>query len=186
MSVALHITYDDYLHMIDAGAFDTMRDKRIELIHGELREMSPPGEPHSEYVSRVNHWSVLEPPRNRVKVRVQDPIAIPGLDSAPQPDIVWAKPKNYGDHFPQPDEVFLVIEVADSSLRYDCGEKADLYAAGGIKDYWVVDVAAKLVHIFRQPQKDGFTQRSTAKLGEQIRPLAFPDVVLDLAELFAS
>jgi Uma2 family endonuclease len=185
MSVALHITYDDYLHMIEAGAFDTMRDKRIELIHGELREMSPPGEPHSELVSRVNHWSVLEPPRNRVKVRVQDPIAIPGLDSAPQPDIVWARPKNYGDHFPQPDEVFLVIEVADSSLNYDCGEKADLYASGGIKDYWVVDVQGRAIHVFRQPAKAGFAERSIVKLGEQIRPLAFPDVSLDLAELFS-
>jgi Uma2 family endonuclease len=185
MSVALHITYDDYLHMIEAGAFDTMREKRIELIHGELREMSPPGEPHSELVSRVTHWSVLEPPRNRVKVWIQDPIAIPEHDSAPQPDIVWAKPKSYGDHYPQPDEVFLVIEVADSSLNYDCGEKADLYASGGIKDYWVVDVSNQVIHVFRTPSKTGFTQRTVVKLGEQIGPLAFPDVVLDLMVLFA-
>jgi Uma2 family endonuclease len=185
MSVALHITFDDYQHMIEAGAFDTMRDKRIELIHGELREMSPPGHPHSEIVSRVNHWSVLEPPRNRVKVRIQDPIAIPEHDSAPQPDIVWAKPKSYGDHYPQPSEVFLVIEVADSSLDYDCGEKAELYAFGGIKDYWVVDVQSRVIHVFRKPSKAGFAQRTVIKLGEQIRPLAFPDVALDPTALFA-
>ncbi len=185
MSVALHITYDDYVHMIAAGAFDTMRDKRIELIHGELREMSPPGHPHSEVVSRVTHWSVLEPPRNRVKVRIQDPIAVPEQDSAPQPDIVWAKPKSYGDHYPQPNEVLLVIEVADSSLDYDCGEKAELYALGGIKDYWVVDVANQAIHVFRQPSKAGFAKRTRVQLGEQISPLAFPDVALDLTALFA-
>jgi Uma2 family endonuclease len=185
MSVALHITYDDYRHMIATGAFDTMRDKRIELIYGELREMSPPGEPHSELVSRVNHWSVLSPPRNRVKVRVQDPIAIPPLDSAPQPDIVWAKPKSYGDHYPQPDEIFLVIEVADSSLDGDCGEKAQLYAAGGIKDYWVVDIPNQRVHVFRQPSQAGFAERAAYPRGEQISPLAFPNVTLNLSELFA-
>lgn len=185
MSVALHITFDDYLHMIEAGAFDTMRDKRIELIHGELREMAPPGPSHSELVSRMTHWSVLKPPADRVKVRIQDPIGIPDLDSAPQPDIVWAKPKDYSDHHPLSDEVFLVIEVADSSLHFDCGEKAELYAAGGIKDYWVVDVQHRVVHVFRQPGKDGYRQRASHQQGQQLNPLAFPEVAIDLTELFA-
>lgn len=180
----MQIRLAQYLTMIGQGAFDSIREKRIELIHGQIREAVPTSPLESEIISRISEWGVRAT-TIRSKVRVHDPIAIPKDDSAPQPDIVWAKPKNYSDHFPQPDEVFLVIEVADSSLRYDCGEKSDLYAAGGIKDYWVVDVQAKLVHIFRQPQKNGFMQRTTAKLGEQIRPLAFPDVVLDLAELFA-
>jgi Uma2 family endonuclease len=176
MSVALHITFDDYLHMIEAGAFDRMRDKRIELIRGELREIMPPGPSHSELVSRLTHWSVLDPPPDRVKVRIQDPIGIPELDSAPQPDIVWARPKSFDDHHPLPKEVFLVIEVADTSLEYDCGEKADLYAAAGVKDYWVVDVENRQVHVF---------PRTTHHVGEQIAPLSFPEVTIDLRELFA-
>jgi Uma2 family endonuclease len=185
MSVALHITFDDYLHMIESGAFDTMREKRIELIRGELREMSPPGPSHSELVSRMNHWSVLKPPPDRVKVRIQDPIGIPELDSAPQPDIVWARPQSYDDHHPLPAEVYLVVEVADSSLESDCGEKADLYAAGGIVDYWVVDVQDQVVHVFRQPTKDGYSQRTTRQQGEHLSPLAFPNVTIDLSQLFA-
>ncbi|MEX2173736.1 MAG: Uma2 family endonuclease [Pirellulaceae bacterium] len=184
MSVGLHITYEDYLHMIEAGAFDTMREKRIELIHGELREMAPPGPSHSELVSRLTHWSVLKPPPDRVKVRIQDPIGIPELDSGPQPDIVWAQPKSYDDHHPLPDEVLLVIEVADSSLAFDCGAKANLYAAGGIADYWVVDVQQRTVHLFRQPGKRGYGQRLTYKEGQQLSPLAFPQVAIDLSELF--
>jgi Uma2 family endonuclease len=120
-----------------------------------------------------------------VKVRIQDPIGVPELDSAPQPDIVWAKPKSYDDHHPLPKEVLLLIEVADTSLDYDCGEKADLYAAAGIKDYWVVDVQNRQVHVFRKPGKQAYAPRTTHPEREHLAPLAFPDVTIDLRELFA-
>ncbi len=148
--------------------------------------MAPPGPPHSELVSRMTHWSVLSPPKNRVTVRILDPIGIPELDSAPQPDIVWARPKRYSDHHPLPDEVLLVIEVADSSLDYDSGEKADLYAAAGVADYWVVDVQHRCLHVFRKPAKNGYQQRTTHQPAQKLSPLAFPDVALDLSELFAT
>jgi Uma2 family endonuclease len=185
MSVALHITFDDYLHMIEAGAFDTMRGKRIELIRGELREKMPAGPSHSELVSRINRWSVLSPPPDRVNVRIQDPVGIPPLDSAPEPDIVWAKPKSYDDHHPLPKDVFLVVEVADTSLAYDCGEKAELYAEAGIADYWVVDVQRRIVHVFRKPTKKGYSDERVCKPGQELSPLAFPDVTIDLKKLFS-
>jgi Uma2 family endonuclease len=145
----------------------------------------PPGPSHSELVSRITHWSVLSPAPDRVKVRIQDPIGIPALDSAPEPDIVWAKPKSYDDRHPLPKEVLLVVEVADSSLEIDCGEKAELYSEAGIADYWVVDVQHRTVHVFRKPTKKGYADEQVCKPGQELSPLAFPDVTIDLKELFA-
>lgn len=185
MSVALRISLDEYLQMIDGDAFHALGDRRIELIYGELREMSPPGPDHSGSIDWVNEWSILSPPRGLVTVRVQNPIAIPPLDSAPQPDVAWAKRRDYRDRFPLPDEVLLCIEVALSSLDYDCGEKADLYAAAGIQDYWVVDLEHRLIHVFREPAPSGYGERREIRVGDELNPLAFPNVSLRVAELFS-
>jgi Uma2 family endonuclease len=75
---------------------------------------------------------------------------MPELDSAPQPDVAGVKVRTYRDRHPLPDEVLLLIEVADSSVDSDCGEKAALYAAAGIQDYWVVSLPERLIHVFRQ------------------------------------
>lgn len=186
MSVALRISFDEYMQMIADGAFDALRDRRIELIHGELREMTPPGPDHSGAIDWIMEWSVLNPPRDKVTVRIQNPIALPNFDSAPQPDIVWAKRREYRDRHPLPEELLLVIEVADSSLDSDCGEKADLYAAAGIADYWVVSLQERTIHVFRSPGTGGFAERRIAKFGEELRPLAFPNVRLSVADLFSS
>jgi Uma2 family endonuclease len=185
MSTALHLTLDEFQQMINDDAFAAVRDRRIELIHGELREMSPPGPNHSEAVSWLTEWSVLTPPKSKVKVRIQDPIELPEQDSQPQPDVVWAKPRRYSDHHPRVEDIFLVIEVADSSLDSDLGEKADLYAAGGIQDYWVVNIPGQTVEILRRPVGGKYSQRTTHLFGERIASLAFPDVLLDVTALFA-
>src|SRR5687768_7856383 len=104
MNVALRLTFDEYMQMIAAGAFDTLRDRRIELIHGELCTMTSPRPDHSGAIDWFTEWSVLSPPRGKVTVRVQNPIAIPELDSALQPDILWAKRGDYREHHPLPDE----------------------------------------------------------------------------------
>jgi Uma2 family endonuclease len=186
MSVALRITFDEYMAMIADGAFDALRDRRIELINGELREMTPPGPDHSGAIDWITEWSVLSPPRGHVTVRVQNPISIPEADSAPQPDVVWAIRRDYRDRNPLPEEVLLLIEVADSSLAFDCGEKADLYAAAGIADYWVVDLQHRLVRIFREAKPSGYGEQREVKFGDAISPLAFPGVRLNLSELFTS
>jgi Uma2 family endonuclease len=185
MSVALRISFDEYLRMIADDAFQALGDRRIELIYGELREMSPPGPDHSGAIDWVTEWSVLSPPRGVVTVRVQNPIAIPPLDSAPQPDVVWAKRREYRDRFPLPEEVLLCIEVALSGLEYDCGEKAGLYAAANIQDYWVVDLEHRSIHIFRQPASGSYRERREIRMGDEVHPLAFPGVTLKLAELFS-
>jgi Uma2 family endonuclease len=185
VNVALRISFSEYMQMIADDAFHALGERRIELIRGELREMTPPGPDHSGAIDWMTEWSVLSPPRGLVTVRVQNPIAIPPLDSAPQPDVVWAKRRDYRDRFPLPEEVLLCIEVAYSSLDYDCGEKADLYSAAGIQDYWVVDLTERVIHVFRQPTSEGYAERKAETFGETLHPLAFPQVSLKIAELFS-
>jgi len=183
MSVALRITFEEYSQMIADGAFDALRNRRIELINGELREMTPPGPDHSGTVTRLTNWSAEPVFKKAVQVRVQDVLAIPELDSAPQPDLAWVTMRDFRDRHPLSHEVILLIEVADSSLDFDCGEKAELYATAGIKDYWVVSLPERLIHVFRQPQDGTYLEHTTAKFGDEIRPLAFPQYSLSVSGL---
>lgn len=183
MSVGLRITFDEYRRMVADGAFDTLRDRRIELIHGELREMTPPGPDHSETISRLSDWSIEARLKNLIKLRTENPVSIPEQDSAPQPDVAWVKVRDYRDRHPVATEVLLLIEVADSSLESDCGEKALLYAAAGIQDYWVVSLPERLVHVFRTPQGGAYSYHTTANFGDNLQPLAFPQFSLSVSEL---
>jgi Uma2 family endonuclease len=183
MSVGLRLTFAEYERMVNDGAFDSLGDRRIELIHGELREKMPPGPDHSEVVSRLIHWSADSVVKKLAKIRIQDPVGIPEQDSAPQPDVLWAKLRDYRDRHPLPPEVLLLVEVADSSLDSDCGEKADLYAVAGIQDYWVVSLPENLIHVYRQPQGGSFAEHFTVAIGDVLHPLAYPQVPLNIADL---
>jgi Uma2 family endonuclease len=183
MSTTLRLTLAKFDRMVADGAFDSLRDRRIELLHGELRSRSPPGPDHSNAVSRLTGWSAAAMLKKLAAVRVQDPVAIPELDSQPQPDLAWVQVRSYSDRHPLPAEVLLLIEVADSSLDFDCGEKAELYAAAGIQDYWVVSLPERLVHIYRRPTDGAYADHRTAGRGEEIAPLADPRYKLSVAEL---
>jgi len=183
MNTALRLTFAEFDRMVADGAFDALRDRRIELIHGELRSMSPPGPDHSEAVSCLTGWSDTAVGKKLARRRVQDPVAIPELDSQPQPDLAWVRGRSYRDRHPLPTEVLLLIEVADSSLDFDCGEKAELYAAAGIQDYWVVSLPERLVHVYRQPKDSAYADHRTAGMGEEIAPLAYPAYKLSVSEL---
>src|SRR5262245_19279705 len=113
MSTLLKLTLADFEQMVASGAFDWLGDRRVELIYGEIREMTPPGPSHSEAVSRLTRWSIARSDERRVVVRIQDPIGIPELDSQPQPDVVWVVAKSYSKAHPRPKDVLLVVEVAD-------------------------------------------------------------------------
>jgi Uma2 family endonuclease len=185
MSISTRITLDEYERMIVAGAFEGgLVRPRVELIDGELREMSPTHEPHADTVSILDEWSFENRPKDRVRVRVQSPICIPGRDSAPEPDLVWAVRKDYRATHPRPGDVLLLIEVAESSLAYDCGEKADLYASAGIADYWVVNIPDRRVEVFRQPRNGHYTSHVVLQAQDEVHPLAFPEVTLPVAMLF--
>jgi Uma2 family endonuclease len=184
MSTAALFSLDDYDHMIACGAFAPPHDRRCELIRGEIRDMSPIGPEHGEMVDWLNEWSFAVMSRRSVRIRIQSSIGIPELGSAPEPDVVWAERKSYAQRRPEPQDVLLLIEVADSSLQYDLGEKADLYAEAGITDYWVVDIRDFRIHVHRQPTAEGFQSLETFAMGDTVHPLCKTDATLNVAELF--
>lgn len=185
MSTATRITVADYDRMISEGIFDGRVNRpRIELIDGELRDISPIGSQHEMAVAILNEWSVKKLPAGKAWVWVQCSIAITERDSAPQPDLAWVARKDYSPSHPTHPDVFLIIEVADSSLSYDRGEKADLYASAGIADYWVVNIPNRCVEVCRQPDGGRYRSRLAFNAANEIHPLAFPEIALPVALLF--
>ena len=182
MSTSLRLNIDDYEQMIANGAFVGI-NRRLEFIHGEIREMSPAGPYHYDYIEFLSYWSHNNADRNEARIHVQAAILLG--DSLPEPDVMWLKPKRYGGQRPCAADALLIIEVSDSSLRYDLGEKAMLYSQSGIQEYWVVDVASHSIHRHRQPSVDGYQDVRKFERNEKLSPLCKPDVELPLAELFS-
>jgi Uma2 family endonuclease len=178
------ITLAMYDRVIAAGVFDPAERHPLEHIGGELHMMSPIGDRHADAVDWLVRWSVLAVDSATTLVRVQNPLAIPGSESAPQPDIAWVTLRRYADRRPLPEEVSLLIEVVDTSLELETTVKAGLYAAAGIADYWVVDLVSRAVIVLREPRAGGYESRSTHRGDQILRPLAPAEAALSPAELF--
>lgn len=163
----------EYDQLVALGTFE---GERIELINGELRQMSPIGPPHTSTVDRLT--MLLVPALvGRAVVRVQGSFAAGDL-SQPEPDFSILPLGDRDDA--HPDAAHLIIEVAQSSLRYDRGEKAELYAERGVPEYWIVNLVERVVEVHREPQDGRYQTRSTHTKGERLRLLAFADVELSI------
>jgi Uma2 family endonuclease len=105
--------------------------------------------------------------------------------SEPEPDFMLLKPApdDYTSHHPKPDEVFLLVEVADASLDYDREEKLPAYGHAGVSEVWIVNLRDQALEIHREPHFTGFGSKTIARAGDTIAPLAFPDAAVDVAEL---
>lgn len=186
MSTIARLTLDEYDRMIKRAVFE--RDRRIELIYGELREMSPIGDRHRDAVNALtNDWIMAQNTadfRARVTVQVQGPIRLPAQASSPIPDMSWIAKQATGAVSDGADEVFLVIEVSDSSLDDDRGTKAQLYAEAEIPDYWIVNLVDDCVEVHRDPKGGHYRSLTTYHSGDEIRPLLFPDFSLQVSLLF--
>ena len=183
MTVLTKFTLEQYEKMMDAGVFAGPDQRRLELIRGEIVPMSPIGTPHWRMVNILNRWSAKVTSEDDVEISVQNPITVPPNDSAPEPDIAWLKAKPYTSHV-RPEDILLVIEVADSTVRFDTVEKAAIYAEGGIKDYWVVDLASEVVHVHRDPIDGQYRTITMARKDDEILPLEYPQAVLNVGEAF--
>jgi len=178
MSTIARLSLAEYDRMIQSGVFDQDKRRRLEFIHGEIREMTPIGSLHEEVVDRLTEWSIRNLPEGVVRVRVQNSIGLPETESAPEPDLAWVVQRDYSQGRPGAADVLLVIEVAESSLAYDCGEKADLYAAAGIADYWVVNLPDRSVEVRRDPGTGRYRSLQTHTGDDEVRPLAVPEIGL--------
>jgi Uma2 family endonuclease len=185
MSTLAKLSVAEYEQIVATGVFDGRNNRRIELIWGELRAMNPIGSDHADAVDTLADWSFSNVPREEARVRVQNPLAFLDADSEPEPDIVWAKAGRYRGHHPSASEVLLLIEVADSSLAYDRGEKANLYATAGIPDYWIVNLTDRIVEVRRDPHEGRYQSVQSFAPGTTIEPLAIPEAKLVVASLFA-
>ncbi len=176
-----HFTQREYYAMVEAGVFT--EDSRVELIRGDIIQMSPIHSPHSGTLKGLVGL-VTAGLAGRAVFGVQDPIVLAD-DTEPQPDLSICKPRadNYTRSHPTPDEILLVVEVADSSLRYDRDTKMPLYAAAGIAEFWLLDLTANVLEVYRTPSGNGYDSMRRLKAGDQVSPLAFPDLILEVAAL---
>lgn len=175
-------TVDDYHRMIETGVL-TGSD-RVELLEGQIIEMNPQLPPHAATTQRAFRYldRLLE---SVAYVRMQLPVTLKPK-SEPEPDIVVVRidVNEYGDRHPTPDEIFLIIEVADSTLLSDRQQKALVYAKASISDYWILDVNTRQVYVFREPTPDGYQQNVILAANTVLAPVAFPSITIPLNQLF--
>lgn len=174
-------TVDEYYRMAETGILS--EDDRVELIEGEIIKMSPIGRRHAGCVNRLNSLFSERLGRSAV-VSVQNPVRLSDR-TEPQPDIALLIPRAdfYSEGHPQPQEVLLLIEVADTTIEYDREVKISLYAQAGISEVWVVDIVEELVEVYRQPSANGYAEVRQFRRGENLSLQAFSDVVLSVDEV---
>lgn len=158
-------------------------EERVELIDGEVVQMNPIGPPHSGRVARLNALLIREL-GDRAVLFSQNPVHL-GDFSMPQPDLMLlkARPSFYEDAHPQQDDVLLIIEVADSSVRYDRIVKLRVYARFGIPEYWIVNLPERCLEVYRVPVEEGYQEFQRFVAGDSVAPGAFPDFTLEAATL---
>ncbi|HEV7405845.1 MAG TPA: Uma2 family endonuclease [Chthoniobacteraceae bacterium] len=172
-----HWTVEEY-ERLGEGFFGR---KRVELLNGEIIEkMSPMGYPHGEAVDRLVEFFILMA-KGRYRVRSQAPFIL-SEDSMPEPDVCLYKKPKVLRHHPKTEHLFLAIEVADSTLRFDRGDKKRAYALQGIPEYWILNLQDDMLEVHRAPVGDQYTTSFTLGGEEIAAPLAFPDVNLRVGD----
>lgn len=177
-------TVEDYERMGEVGIFDPA--DRVELLDGEIVVMSPIGPKHAGVVNRIAAY-LFRRLDGRATVIVQNPLRLLP-SSEPQPDLVVARFRRdfYQGAHPTADDVQLVIEVADSSLRTDRAIKLPIYARQGIVEVWIVDLAADVVHLHTDPIDGAYREVRTVRAGETLTPRVVSDLKLTTDEILGN
>ena len=182
-----HFTLEEYHRLGELGFFG--EDERVELIRGEIIKMPTKKPPHSVCNTLLVQELVLLVGKRAI-VRGQEPIVLPA-DSEPQPDVAIVRNRRdrYLSSHPHPEDVLLVIEIADSSLNYDRETKLSIYAEDGISDYWIMNLVENHLETYSQPYQektDKFNYRlKQIYLSKEVVTLpCFLDLSLDLASVF--
>lgn len=172
-------TVTEYHQMAGVGLLD--ESDRVELIDGELVDMTPIGSRHAFWVDRIAE-ALAGGSRASYMVRVQNPVLL-GERSEPQPDIALVKRNNYADRHPGPDDILLLIEVSDTTLEYDRDVKLALYARHAIPEVWLIDVNAGELTVYCEPAEGQFRLIRKPTTSEAVSPTLVPDITLRWTEL---
>jgi Uma2 family endonuclease len=173
-------TVDEYYRMAEVGILT--ENDRVELIEGEIIQMSPIGSRHNGCVAALD--DLLSPLRGRANIFIQGPLRISDR-TEPVPDVIvtrYRRDHYRGDH-PTPTDTLLVVEVADSSLAWDKRTKVPMYAREGVPEMWLIDLPHELVTVHREPASDGYQLIQSFRRGEAISPLAFPDLTIAITDI---
>ena len=174
-------TVDEYYRMAEAGIL--REDDRVELLDGEIVEMTPIGPGHA---GQVNCLTRIFTSRlgDRAIVSVQNPVIL-GTHWEPEPDFVLLRPRldDYRTAHPRPADVLLVVEVADTSLARDRKIKLPAYAAAGVPEVWILNLREERIEVYRDPAADGYRDVRRWGRGTRLAPRAFSDLELSVDEV---
>jgi Uma2 family endonuclease len=174
-------TTDEYHHLIRAGILTS--DDQVELLDGQIIEMVPQDPPHASTTDEGSDY-LKTLFAERAKVRTQLPVTL-APDSEPEPDIAIVRidPNRYRNRHPGPEDIFLVIEIADSTLSRDRNRKAKVYAKAGILEYWIVNLNQQQLIVLKNPQAGVYQSEQILLTNAQITPDAFPEVIISVQNL---
>ena len=175
-------TVDEYYRMARAGILG--EDDRVELIEGGIVEMTPIGARHAECVSRLTEL-FFHTFGDVARVSPQNPIRL-GEHSEPQPDVALLRPRSYASGHPTPEDVLLLVEVAESSAEPYRRVKVPLYGRSGIPEVWLVDLEQETITTYHDPTPEGYRTARVARSGEDLASVAFPDRAIAVASVLSS
>jgi Uma2 family endonuclease len=179
--VRRRFTVDEYHRMGQVGILG--EDDRVELLDGQIVEMTPIGPEHSGCVGALTGLLARQVGHRGV-IWVQNPVNL-GERSEPQPDVAVLAPRAdaYRTAHPQPADILLVIEVAETSLEHDRDVKVPLYAAARVPEVWLVNLPGDVVAVYRDPGPQGYATVRTGRRGDILTPLRLADVTLRVDEI---
>lgn len=166
----------EYDCMVELGLFE---DERVELLRGNLIAMSPQGPYHSDVVARIAAFFVTVL-GDRALVRAHSPLAVSD-DSEPEPDVAIVPPGDYSAEHPR--RAWLVVEVSDSSLAKDRAIKAEVYAAGDVSEYWIVNLAEGVIEVHRRRRRGRYSRVTVDGLDDTLALEKFPDVRITVGDV---
>ena len=174
-------TVEDYYRMAETGVLSP--DARVELLEGEVIDIEPIGHFHGSTVTRLNRLFTDSAGR-RWTVAVQNPLRL-SRHSEPQPDLMLLRyaPGDYWESHPTAEDVFLLVEVAYTSLDYDRNRKLPVYGKAGVPEVWIVNLEESLLEVYREPHFLGYGSKTTFKPEQEVSPAAFADLKIATADL---
>ncbi len=180
--VRYQFTVKQFHQMAESGILS--ENDRVELIRGEMIDMSPIGRRHAGCVNRLVNF-LIQLLGKQIVLAPQNPVELDET-SEPQPDIALLKPRPdfYRNSHPQPEDIFLLIEVADTTVKYDREVKIPLYAEANIPEVWLVDVNQEVVEVYRNPLQGVYQDVQTLVKNQILSILAFPDMHINVSEMF--